>query len=218
MPCARIHLAGAEQAALTSTCARPAVGVQEGVAHLSFGDQPLQLRHAREHARFIRREDHDRARVLHDQRADLRGRLGRELIARAALVGDQVGAQLTLLFARQRADIAGVAGTVFDRRLVDLAAGSRAPPAASSRSSRPRSGARATRRRAGSVVPSAGERDRAERAGERDPPSAGPSVQQPLDVVRRSRHAHGKREQACAPGRRRSPTRRRSRASPPPPA
>ncbi len=97
-----------------------AVGVQEGVAHGALGDQPLQLRDAREYACFIGGQDQHGARILHDQRADARRRLGRQLIARAVLVRAQVGAQVALLFARQGADVAGVADAVFDRRVVNF--------------------------------------------------------------------------------------------------
>ena len=162
--------AGAEQAALIGenvarrrTCSGTrSLTSPPAISRCSFGD-------AREHARVVRGQDHDGPRVLHDQRADLRRRLGRQLVARAALVGAQVGAQEVLLFARQRADVAGVGDVVVDRRDVALTAAP-APPPASARSSRPRA-------------------DHAQRAGSARPTgfSAGTAARAPRTRARRAR-------------------------------
>jgi hypothetical protein len=64
------------------------------------GDQQLQLRDRRKDARAVACQDDDGARVLDDQRADTGGGLGCDLIACAILMGEQICAQMLLLFTR----------------------------------------------------------------------------------------------------------------------
>ena len=96
--------------------AAAAVRAEQRVADLALGDQVLELGNGREHPATVRGQDQDRSPVLHDQRPDLRRRLGGELVVGALLVRAQVGAEVALLFARQRADVAGVGDVRFDRR------------------------------------------------------------------------------------------------------
>ena len=83
---------------------RPAPFVEEGVAHLSRGDERAQPRDGGEDVAFERRQHEDRAGVAHDQLAHLRARVERGLVVGAALVGAQVGAERGELAVVQHAE------------------------------------------------------------------------------------------------------------------